>query len=239
MNDCFSEKLNEFEEKLKNNHDDGNLWFEFGLFLLEKSDSPQKALTAFQNAEKLLPNEDFSFWIAECHKINNNLIQAQTAIEKAIKKKASVQNFCVLADILILMKKYKEAELACDKAIAIDNTFEEAYYLKGDTIRCYNSADSIYYFKKALELDSNYQLAWQALGRELIKNRKTIQDGIKALKKAVTLDKNDCWALVYLANAFWQIGDMNMADSYYRKAILASDNEIFQKFYEDFKMKKA
>jgi superkiller protein 3 len=132
-----------------------------------------------------------------------------------------------------------QAEAACREAIHIEPSFEEAHYLLGEALRFQSRNDeAIAAYRKAIELDEDYQAAWHGLGWVLTDNMDLLEEGIEALMRAVALRPDDGWPMIKLANTHWKAGRLAEADEWYRKAIAAFPKyEEFKRFYCDFKEK--
>jgi len=134
---------------------------------------------------------------------------------------------------------YDKAQVACETALTYDNNFEEAYYLLGEACKKNDRERAISNYRKAINIDNNYQLAWQGLGRELVANIAIMDEGIEALKKAILMDDKDGWAKIFLANALWRIGKINEADKQYQSALKAfPEYPKFREFYNEFLKRK-
>lgn len=87
----------------------------------------------------------------------------------------------------------------------------------------------------AVELDSDYALAWSALGRELAASNVTLPEAVTALRRALHLNGADRWSMVFLANALARSGDVSEADSWHRRAIAAfPHDEDMKRWYAQF-----
>lgn len=233
--DNWKDKLKGFKKKLEDDPNDGKLWYEYGAFLEEECDNPERTIYAFEKAQKLLPSMDFRLRIGAAYASAGNLEKGILLIKQNLNESPDAAGYCILADVYLNNDMCLEATDACKKALEINPNYEEAYYLYGESVKNGSREQAIRHYKKAIKIDKNYQLAWQALGRELVVKTESIEEGLSALKIAIELDAEDGWAKIYMANALWRIGDVDKADKYYREAISTfPDYPEFRKWYKEF-----
>lgn len=235
MDTELKKKLDEFQSKLKQDPNNGLLWYEYGNFLDEEFDSPDKTVHALEKAQELLPNVDLRPRIGESYDRAGEFEKAISIIQESINQNPQSSAYCMLANVYIRNDMYNYAVSACEKALELDPYYEEAYYLLGNAVRHNARERAIQYYRDAIRLDPEYQLAWQALGRELIAQKSTIEEGILALRKAIALNSEDGWAWIFLANALARKGNNAEADKAYREAIAAfPDYPDFRRWYDQF-----
>jgi tetratricopeptide (TPR) repeat protein len=231
------DRLREFHVRLKQEASSGILWVEYGDFLDAYFDDPESVVRAYENAAMILPNSAgvrvrLGSALVKSGQFQNGI----SIIKDGIKQKPTAPSYCLLAEAYISNNLSNEALKACENALELEPTFEEAYYLMGEAVKSSSSRKAIVAYRKAIALDSNYQLAWQALGRELVGSPKTILEGIAALRMAVHIDSEDGWARIYLANSLWRIGHLKRADYQFKAAIKAfPECEEFRRWYAQFK----
>ena len=233
--DNWYQKLKTIKNKLEKFPNDGYLWLEYGDFLHEECDDPLKTIYAYKKAGELLKNKDIRLRLGVAYDRAGQSEKGILIIKESLDKNPRANGYCILADVYLKNNMYKEAKWACEKAIKLEPDFEEAYYLFGEALKPESSEKAIEYYRKAIKLDSNYQLAWQALGRELTAKEDTIDEGIKSLKRAIELDPEDGWAQIYLANALWRTGKIQEADKWYKSAIkIYPEFAQLRKWYNEF-----
>ena len=231
----WKERLDRLKIELKKNTNSGLLWLEYADFLDQECDNPQKTIEAYKKAQRLLPNKDLRLKLGSAYDSAGYTAKGISIINECIQDKPSTPGYCILANVYLKNDMFQEAISSCKKALDIDQNYEEAYYLLGEAIKYKSSEEAIEYYRKAIDLDNEYQLAWQALGRELIANKKSINEGIVALRKAIEIDPEDGWAIIFLANALWRIGKIGEADKQYQIALRTfPEYPEFREFYKEF-----
>jgi tetratricopeptide (TPR) repeat protein len=224
----LKDRLNDFPEN-------GELWIEYGDFLLDECDNPLKTIEAYEKAADLLKGKDVRLRLGLAYDRAGQPEKGISIIIESLNDNARSNGYCILADIYLKNDMFKKAQSACKKALEIDSNFEEAYYLLGEALKRESPEKAIECFRKALDLDPKYQLSWQALGRVLAGTKEGIREGITALRKAIELDPDDGWAQIYLANALWKIGDIKEAEKWYKSAIeIYPELPELRKWYEQF-----
>jgi len=212
--------------------DDFEAWLNYGDFLLNELDMPKDAIKAYERAQVLLPNGDFRLRIGEAYAVMGNYDKALSIINESIKDKPRAHAYIILANVYIMMEDYKNAKSACLNALKNDQAFEEAHFILGQLEK--KDEVAIEHYRRAIELDPEYHIAWQNLGKRYLKLAK-FQLAIESLEKALKFDPNDSWTRLYLANAFWQFGKISEADRHFRILIdqKPNDKEI-RRWYFDF-----
>lgn len=229
------QKLEEFENLLIKQPNKGILWLDYGDFLETHFDCPFEVVEAYKKAAIFLPGKDLRLRLGVAYSNVGQIEKGINLIEQSLSENPRSHGYCMLAFILIQESRLIDARTMCKKAIKLDPLFEESYYLLGETFRGKSCERAIENYQRAISLDPNYQLAWQALGRELVRKKK-IREGILALSKALEIDPEDGWARIYLANAYWRIGEHQKAKQNYEKAISENPHDKnFSKWYDEFK----
>lgn len=231
----WQDQNNFFKERLNQNSDNGELWLEYANFLDFESDNPELTLKAILKAKSLLPNKNLELRLGDAYVRAGEIEKGISIINNRLKQKPTASGYCFLAEAYILSDQDESAKRACQIAIDLDPNCEEAYYLLGEATRKESKSEAINLYRKAIGIDPNYQLAWQALGSLLCASEDTLDEGIECLKKAIELDSDDGWAYVYLANAYWKKGDFQKAEIEYKNGIrVFPDYDDMYKWYAEF-----
>lgn len=231
----WKEKLENFRVRLSQEPHNGILWFEYGDFLDEECDNPDKTIYAFEKARDLLPDADVRLRLGAAYDRGGQSEKGISLIRESLKENPRPHGYCILADVYIKNGMYQDAISACEKALELEPDFEEAYYLLGNATKHKSRNKAVEYYREAVRLDSEYQLAWQALGSLLTGSKGTVEDGISALRKASELDAEDGWARIFIANALWMTGKNKEADEQYKLAIdTFPEYSEFRKWYAEF-----
>jgi tetratricopeptide (TPR) repeat protein len=161
--------------------------------------------------------------------------QAEKAIKTRLKLKKSPQHYIFLAHILSELRRFDEAIKACNRAIAIDPTFAEAYLNLGLAYRHKKQVKgAIQAFEKAIEFDGTYALAFRELGLTYYVAGK-LELAKKALRTGLALDANDAWGHLYLALCLESSADVGGAARQFVEALKRDpENPFFNEKYEDF-----
>lgn len=230
------EKLANYREKLLNEPKCAVLWIEYGDFVDNEYDMPDEVVRAYENAARLLPNKDLRLRLGGAYIIAGKPDVGLSLIKDSVSENPRAHGFCFLADAYLQLEDYESAKQAAEQAIIEDVDFEEGYYLLGEATRRFSRTDAIGCFRKAIQLDYTYALAWQALGRELAADDDTIHEAVTALRRAIELDPEDGWAMAFLADALGRIGRTGEADNWYRRAISAFPGyEEMKRRYAEFR----
>lgn len=231
----WKKKASYFKEQLKRNSEDPSLWLKYAKFLDEECDSPVELINAIKKIQNLLPNKDMRLQLGDANICAGNFDIGIKQIQEYLSENKNAEGFCILSEAFRKSNQKNKAIKACEDALRIDPDYEEAYYLLGELVKDSSKEKAIKYYKKAINLDQNYFLAFAALGRELIETSDYLQDGIKYLKIAYSLDSEDGWNTLYLANAYWKINDFAQAEKMYKKSIsLFPEFDKPRKWYADF-----
>ena len=235
MADPFADKLAVHRAKLESEPTNGQFWLEYGDFVDEEYDIPDEVVLAYENAARLLPNRDLRLRLGDAYVKAGKANVGLALIKESVLSNPRAHGFCFLADAYLRLEDFNSAKEAAEQSIILDPQFEEGYYLLGEAMRHSSRQAAIGHFRTAIELDDDYALAWQALGRELAANDDTIPDAILALRKAIELNPNDGWAMAFLANSLWRIDRIEEAELWYRQgtSVLPDCPEI-KRWFEQF-----
>lgn len=224
-----------YDHHLKRIHDhpeDGEAWLAFGKFLEEDCIAPDKALRAFQNAHRLLPNDETLLRLGSAYVNAGEAASGIELLQSACTQFPSAHAFAFLADAEMKVKNYRGARSALDSGICLDPEFDELYFLYGESFRrAAEYREAIEWYRKALQIDSSDWRYWQAVGHcELRVDQ--IDAAIKSLTQAVDINPEAGWAWQYLAVAYMKIGDHDAARTSYERAIEAfpQDDDLRRRF---------
>jgi tetratricopeptide (TPR) repeat protein len=219
--------------------EDGKMWFDYACFLRDECANPHLALRAFEKAQEYLPDWDLRPQVGAAYADAGEFDRGIAMIQEQIDEKPSVEAYVFLSEALRQADRICEAKEALEKAISIEATFEEPYFLMGRLIKEDSREKAIDYFRKAISIDPDYQLAWHELGVALTKEEGTRLEGIEALRRAIALNPDNGWSHEYLAIAYEMVGDLDAAESEYQRAIEAfPDFQLFKDYYADFVAKR-
>ncbi len=235
-NDPAAEQLAVYHAKLRDDPDDGAVWLEYGDFVDEEYELPDEVVRAYENAAKLLPKRDLRLRLGSAYVNAGKSDVGIALIRDSVADNPRAHGFCFLADAYLQLGDYESARSASKRAIAEDPSFEEGYYLLGEATRHFSQEEAIGYFRAAIKKDESYALAWQALGKELAANNDTLCEAILALRKAIELNPEDGWAMVFLANALWRMDRTDEAENWYQRAVsVFPDCDDVKRSYAQFR----
>lgn len=231
----WENKIKEFKKKLREDKGNGELWLNYAAFLDEECVRPFETLKALKTAQKLLPKKDLRLQIGDAYVNSGESDKGISIMKKVLHQKESASGYCFLAEAYYKVERYNDSIEACKKAIILNSEYEEAYYLLGEAIRYESKEKAIENYYKAVQIDPKFQEAWGALGRELVSMNTRIDEGIECLKKALALDSEDGWSMLFYANGLWKKGEAEKAENAYKDAIqIYPDFSHVYKWYADF-----
>lgn len=219
---------------LKEHPSDGKRWVAYGDFIVNHFYDVQEAIRAFERAGELLPRWDNRVRLGDALVRSGKTEEGLAAMHASIAERPKSTSYCYLAGVYEYLDMLDEARAAARKAIELDDTFEEPYFLLARYSRKTSPEEAIELYRNAIGIDPDYQLAWQGLGSLLVGSGKR-REGIEALKKAVDLKSDDGWAWLFLANAYEGLGQPDDADECYQRAMIAfPDYEDVKRWYDEF-----
>jgi len=231
----ISLKLDVMRAELKNHPADGERWVAYGDFIVKHFCDVREAIRAFERAAELLPRWDNRVRLGEALVLSGKTEEGLATMRASIAEKPRSSAYCILASVYANLDMLEKARTACEEAIELDENCEEAYYLLAEYSRKQSREEAIGLYRKAIEIDPDYELAWQGLGSLLTGTDNTLREGIDALKKAVELNSGDGWAWVFLANAYWKADELDDAEDCYQRAIAAyPDYEDIRRWHDQF-----
>jgi tetratricopeptide (TPR) repeat protein len=240
--EAWQARVEEFRRLVTERPNDGDLWLRYAQFLEQECDNPRLVVTAYENVQRLLPYLDCRPNLGSALVEVGRTDEGLTLLRQSIQEEPNAPKFGLLAAALLRIGEVAQARVQAEKAIELEPGFEEPHYLFGESLRRdptlppdvkWTRAAAA--FREAVRLDPNYRLAWQKLGFVLCNEPETIPEGIEALQRARALGPTDGWTHIYLANAYWQSGDLERARESYLAAIAAEpDSTVFQNAYNEF-----
>jgi tetratricopeptide (TPR) repeat protein len=153
---------------------------------------------------------------------------------KALERKRTAPLLTLLGAACVRLDQIPEAKAAFEEAIAIDPKYDEAMYNlavlgeKNDPLRC------IALLTRAVEIDPDYLIAHQMLGRTLQKQG-DLKDAEFHFRRCLEIDPDEYWSNLYLANLLGVLGRNEEAEKAYRHAIaLKPELEGGLRFFANF-----
>ncbi len=134
-----------------------------------------------------------------------------------------------IAQIDILLRRWKEAEEAVSKADALSTKKEErlnVLFMRGelaDKQKHLEQAES--FFHQALDLDPNNPLTLNYLGYMLADKGVKLPEALKYIRKAVDLDPTNSAFLDSLGWAYFKLGEYELAEENLRQAVDRSQTD--------------
>ena len=213
----------------------GRLWYEYAVFLHDKYDAPAEALKALEIAQSLCPDKDLRLRLGDVLIQSGMKKKGLRKVCQYVGSNRTAFSYRVLAMHLIDMKKRRRARKFLKKAIVLDHLNKESYYLFGELTSLDSRQDSIPYYRKALCIDPDYQLAWRALGYMLLADPESRDEGLVALRRAIELDPNDAWTAMSLGVGYRLAGQPEQAEYYYRIANdLCPEDELYRSYFNAY-----
>jgi tetratricopeptide (TPR) repeat protein len=236
MNDAeWQEQQGRFRRLREEQPENGEMWFEYARFLRDQCDNPDLTAKAFEKAQQYLPDQDLRLWLGSAYANAGEFDRGISLLQAYVQEKPCAHGYVFLSEALRQADRIEEAKKSLETAISIEPTFEEPYFLLGRLVKEDSRETALNYFRKAISIDPDYQLAWHELGATLIKEEDTLEEGIEALRRAISLNPEDGWSHECLAIAFRKAGKLEDADAEYKRAIEAyPDYSLFKEYYADF-----
>ncbi len=171
--------------------------------------------------DKISLNKKFNNYIlmAKDFYLKGNLDMSLQSFKRALNfscsKEESLSTLYEIAGIYLQLEDYSNASDNFKQILRVDKNQEGAYYglaISNDA-RGKDPKTSIALYKKAIDLDADYQEAWYYLALSYDKICKK-GDAIACLKKAISLNTKDHIALNDLASIYEEMGDYKTAEKY-------------------------
>ena len=116
-----------------------------------------------------------------------------------------------LGNILVYLRRYKDAREAYEKAMHLDPNYVEAFFNFGILMEIEDDLErSLTAFKKTIKLNPNHPGAWHGLGNSY-KKQGRLEDSMKAYGEAIRKDPTLLKAKINLSAVFHELGDFEKA----------------------------
>jgi tetratricopeptide (TPR) repeat protein len=217
----WQKTLQDLRDGVKTYPQSGKRWLTYADFLHDECDDAKETVRAYEKASELLPSMDLRLRLGAACVDAGEVERGLSLIKSSLAETPRAHGYCILANAYLKCERDLEAEQACRQAIRLEEENEEAHFLYAEAVRKRSRSDAIRYYRIAVQLDPQYQVAWSALGREMIADATSRREGVRCLGRAIELNPNDGWSRVYMANALWRLGDSERAESEYKAAIKA------------------
>ena len=193
----------------------------YGDFLVD-GNMHRKSITAYRRSRKLGAHaKSLNLRFARSYIVCGDSVGAEAELNDLLSHEDSGQAYCLLALVRLDQEDYVEAEEMSRKAISVDSSNAEAHYYLAKSLDRQQKPGTTASLRRAVELDSELVDAWKELGRILGQNADRADDAIDALERAVSLDGDDPYPSVQIANIYWRINDRENADLWYQRALLS------------------
>lgn len=237
-----------YEKALEFNPEDADMWLNRGMSIrfMNRKNTHIQAIESYSNAVKYDPTcEDaynnlgnvlsrIAFTTPDADEAADLYKRSEEAYSKALELNPNRAEYP--ANLAVLY--HKEGRLAkgieaCDKAIALDASYQDAWFIKGCLLSDYHKDDeAIVSFKKALEINPNSVTALKTLINLALSLFFTgdADSAIDSLNKAVTLKTEGFNPMLPLmwANAYY-----DLALIYRRTGRMEESKEAFKKSLEN------
>jgi tetratricopeptide (TPR) repeat protein len=112
----------------------------------------------------------------------------------------------------------QSATEAYEEALRLDDSYEEAMYNLARRRELSQPDEAIQLLERAIEIDPDYGLAHQALGR-LVQKKREYAKAEHHFRRCLEIDPRDYWSMLYLANVLGVQGKEAEAERAYEKAV--------------------
>ena len=212
-----------------------NYWRGFQSNNLKNIQNAIRLLQIYEG-KKFTPPYDDSFTILGlCYFRLDSVKKSIAYYRKQLQLKDSMPLFlfdvtCTnLSTALVTDGQYTEADSILNVALSINPQSIMALYMKSSVARSqYRYHDAIFYFKRCIQLDSNFVDAYQYWGytyREMFSQdsvKKYLDSAIMTFSKGLLLKPKDTSLLSLRAETYWMVNDFKNAASDYTRAIAQS-----------------
>lgn len=237
----FETALTLWKELAKNNQE-SFFFLRYGS-VAEKLGSWEEAEIALSHALRLEPDSSLimeNIGILWLHRLDNNeddsLGVAKKWFLRALKNERHARTLTLLGATYVALAEVAHAEGAFEEAIRIDPDYEEALYNLATLVEEKDPQRSICLLDRAIQIDSNYGIAHQVLGR-LYQKANDLVRAEYHFRRSLEIDPADYWSNMYLANLLGVQGRNVEAEQTYRFAVnlhpdLVAGFEFFARFLD-------
>jgi tetratricopeptide (TPR) repeat protein len=163
---------------------------------------------------------------------------AEEALRKSLAIDRNAISLIFLGIALSSLDRDDEALASYKAALQIEPNNEEAYFNIGG---CYlykkDSEQAIVNFRRAIEIDPEYALAYQELGYLVGSSKSGVPrpEARQMLETSTRLNPKDFWTRLYFANLLWNLDELSAAEVQYKAAVdLAPDVSLVHTSYGEF-----
>lgn len=163
-----------------------------------------------------------------------NLDEAADWFRRALRISRSARLLTFLGSTLVEQEDWQAAKCALEKAIQIDDRYEEAF-LNLATVAMESDLDEAeLHLQRAIEIDPQYAVAHQRLGIVLQKKGHRVEAEYH-FRCAMEIEPTDYWSHLYLANVLALREELAESESYYKAAlVLQPRNPAAFEFFAQF-----
>jgi tetratricopeptide (TPR) repeat protein len=159
---------------------------------------------------------------------------AKECFLRAIAIEKGAIAFTLLGAVYVELEDVTSAQEAFEEALRLDSGYEEAMYNLAELRRESRPDEAIRLHERAIEIDPDYRLAHQALGK-LRHKRGDLAKAEHHFRRCVEIDPKDYFSILYLANCLGVQGRDIEAEREYENAIaLDPTPEGSGRFYANF-----
>lgn len=202
---------------------------------IRKASEAEDAIKAgrYDLAERLLselaesdPDEPFFLWrLGHVYLDQHRYVPAMVRFRKVLEGDPdSVPALDGMARALADTGEFEKAELFFRRRLAIKQSVPQWVFLGAVLLELDRFADAEAAFRKAIELDPNYEEAYLLLARALARSHQ-FSEAMAALEKAIQLDPQYWQALRDLGWLKFREGDMSSASANLAKSIAIAPND--------------
>lgn len=158
--------------------------------------------------------------IARCYRKLGRWKMAERFYRQSLAFKQQSWTWMLLGSVLDRQGRHDEAEECLQKAYKVNPDDDEVHYNLG----CNFSREGKFglaekHFKRAIEIDPKYALAYAELGAMLVGQENRTKEAISYLKRAIDYDPNDGWSIAYLTNGLIRLRRLKAAEDQYLKLL--------------------
>ena len=228
-------KLRKLRQRAKGSPENSHKWWDYARFLARECNRPAELIRAIERLIALLPEVDFRRKMGCAYIAKGDLAKGVGLIKASLAEHPDAKGFMLLASECVRNDMFAEAQEACRQAIRLDPGCAKVYFLMGEATKPSSWEDAICWYRRAVQIDADYEKAWRQIGSCLVKDRETAVEGVAALRRALDLDPKDRWAHILLANGLWKLRHIEEAKSQYERTVaLFPDYRPFRRWQNQF-----